>query len=68
MDELTTLIGDLTELARDTPQIRNAELIELANVVEDAVIKVRRRAPWLEWDVRISPFRSGATSGCSAAR
>ncbi|GAA1566153.1 hypothetical protein GCM10009789_19530 [Kribbella sancticallisti] len=56
MDELTTLIGDLTELARDTPQVRNAELIELANVVEDAVIKVRRRAPGLEWDVQISPF------------
>jgi two-component system sensor histidine kinase MprB len=56
MDELTALIGDLTELARDTPQVRNAELIELSNVVEDAVIKVRRRAPGLEWDVRISPF------------
>ncbi|GAA1111145.1 HAMP domain-containing sensor histidine kinase [Kribbella jejuensis] len=56
MDELTQLIGDLTELARDTPQVRNAELIELSNVVEDAVIKVRRRAPGLEWDVQLSPF------------
>ncbi|RZT12935.1 two-component system sensor histidine kinase MprB [Kribbella sp. VKM Ac-2569] len=56
MDELTQLIGDLTELARDTPQVRNAELIELSNVVEDAVIKVRRRAPGLEWDVQIAPF------------
>jgi two-component system sensor histidine kinase MprB len=56
MDELTTLIGDLTELARDTPQVRNAELIELSNVVEDAVIKVRRRAPGLDWDVQIAPF------------
>ncbi|MGW7681137.1 sensor histidine kinase [Kribbella sp. NPDC054772] len=56
MDELTTLIGDLTELARDTPQVRNAELIELSNVVEDAVLKVRRRAPGLEWDVELSPF------------
>ncbi|MFI5691263.1 sensor histidine kinase [Kribbella sp. NPDC051586] len=56
MDELTTLIGDLTELARDTPQVRNAELIELSNVVEDAVMKVRRRAPGLEWDVQIMPF------------
>lgn len=56
MDELTTLIGDLTELARDTPQVRDAELIELANVVEDAVIKVRRRAPGLEWDVQLTPF------------
>ncbi|HET6985210.1 MAG TPA: HAMP domain-containing sensor histidine kinase, partial [Kribbella sp.] len=56
MDELTTLIGDLTELARDTPQVRNAELIELSNVVEDAVIKVRRRAPGVEWDVHLTPF------------
>lgn len=56
MDELTTLIGDLTELARDTPQVRNAALIELSNVVEDAVIKVRRRAPGLEWDVQLTPF------------
>jgi two-component system sensor histidine kinase MprB len=56
MDELTTLIGDLTELARDTPQVRDAELIELSNVVEDAVLKVRRRAPGLEWDVQLAPF------------
>ncbi|TCC21195.1 HAMP domain-containing histidine kinase [Kribbella speibonae] len=56
MDELTQLIGDLTELARDTPQVRNAELIELSNVVEDAVIKVRRRAPGLEWRVQLTPF------------
>ncbi len=56
MDELTTLIGDLTELARDTPQVRDAELIELSNVVEDALIKVRRRASGIEWDVQLSPF------------
>ncbi|NIK55684.1 HAMP domain-containing sensor histidine kinase [Kribbella shirazensis] len=56
MDELTQLIGDLTELARDTPQVPNAELIELSNVVEDAVMKVRRRAPGLEWDVQLTPF------------
>ncbi|WBQ05707.1 ATP-binding protein [Kribbella sp. CA-293567] len=56
MDELTTLIGDLTELARDTPQVRDAELIEMSNVVEDALIKVRRRASVIEWDVQLSPF------------
>jgi len=56
MDELTTLIGDLTELARDTPQNKGFELIELSNVVEDAVIKVRRRAPGLAWDVQLTPF------------
>jgi two-component system sensor histidine kinase MprB len=56
MDELTTLIGDLTELARDTPPNRDAGLIELSNVVEDALIRVRRRAPGVEWDVELTPF------------
>jgi len=56
MDELTNLIGDLTELARDTPQVRDAELIDLSNVVEDAAIKVRRRASGIEWDVQLAPF------------
>src|SRR5207247_2506109 len=52
----TRLCGDRTGRARDTPQVRNAELIELSNVVEDAVIKVRRRAPGLDWDVQLTPF------------
>jgi len=56
MDELTTLIGDLTELARDAPPNRDAGLIELSNVVEDALIRVRRRAPGVEWDVELAPF------------
>ncbi|MFC0624806.1 sensor histidine kinase [Kribbella deserti] len=56
MDELTALIGDLTELARDTPQNRGYELIELSNVVQDAVSRVRRRAPGAEWDVQLMPF------------
>lgn len=56
MSELTALIGDLTELARETPYQRGFELIELKNVVEDAVTRVRRRAPGLRWDVQLTPF------------
>jgi two-component system, OmpR family, sensor histidine kinase MprB len=56
MDELTQLIGDLTELARDMPQARAFEPLELQHVVEDAIARVRRRAPGLRWDVHLMPF------------
>jgi two-component system sensor histidine kinase MprB len=56
MDELTQLIGDLTELARDLPQARAFERLELMHVVEDAIARVRRRAPGLHWDVQLMPF------------
>lgn len=56
MDELTTLIGDLTELARDMPQARAFERIELMHVVEDAIARVRRRAPGLRWSAELTPF------------
>ncbi len=52
IEELTTLIGDLTELAReDGPQV-TPELVDLAEMVQRAVERVRRRAPGLEFDVR----------------
>ncbi len=56
MDELTQLIGDLTELARDMPHARAFEPLELKHVVEDAIARVRRRAPGLYWDVHLMPF------------
>ena len=43
IDELTTLIGDLTELARDEPIPPQLEPVDLADVVERALDRVRRR-------------------------
>jgi two-component system sensor histidine kinase MprB len=45
IDELSTLVGDLVELARDEPMARNPEPVDLAEVVEAAAARVRRRAP-----------------------
>ncbi len=54
--ELTTLIGDLTELAREElPQV-TLEPVELAEVTDHAVQRVRRRAPTLQFDVRTEPW------------
>ena len=54
--ELSTLVGDLVELARDEPLSRDPETVELADVVDNAVERVRRRAPGITFDVRTQPW------------
>jgi two-component system sensor histidine kinase MprB len=55
INEMTTLIGDLVELARDEPVSRTVEPVELTAVVGQAVSRVRRRAD-VEFAVRTSPW------------
>ncbi|HEX4864454.1 MAG TPA: ATP-binding protein [Acidimicrobiales bacterium] len=54
LQELTTLVGDVVELAREEEQ--NSEPIEvrLDSIVERAVERVRRRAPAVEFDVHVT--------------
>ncbi len=56
IEELTTLIGDLTELARDEPVPHAVEPVDLADVVDHAVQRVRRRAPDLRFEVFTRPW------------
>jgi two-component system sensor histidine kinase MprB len=56
IEELTTLIGDLVELARDGALPVTPEPVDLGEVVHRAVERVRRRAPGLEFDVRTTPW------------
>ncbi|PFG49131.1 two-component system sensor histidine kinase MprB [Amycolatopsis sulphurea] len=56
LDELTQLIGDLVELARqDEPREQN-ERVELVEVVERALDRARRRAGEIEFDVTLQPW------------
>ena len=56
LDELTTLIGDLVELARqDAPQVVH-EPVELVEVVERALDRARRRAAGVRFDVTLQPW------------
>jgi len=55
ISEMTTLIGDLVELARDEPVSRTVEPVELTAVLGQAVARVRRRAD-VEFDVHVSPW------------
>jgi two-component system sensor histidine kinase MprB len=61
--ELTTLIGDLTELARDEPIPAQLEPVDLADVVEHAVARVRRRAADLSFDTDLEPWQVTGESG-----
>jgi|UPI0003C7F1C4 two-component system sensor histidine kinase MprB len=56
VEELTTLIGDLVELARDEPLHHDPEPLDLADVVTHAVERVRLRAPSLRFDVDLEPW------------
>ncbi len=55
-EELTALIGDLTELARDEPVAPQVEPVELGHVVDHAVERVRRRAPDVEFEAFTRPW------------
>jgi two-component system, OmpR family, sensor histidine kinase MprB len=55
INEMTTLIGDLVELARDEPARTAVEPVELSAVLEQAITRVRRRAN-VDFDVRTSPW------------
>lgn len=57
IEELTTLIGDLTELAREAPAVPLVEPVDLADIVDHAVQRVRRRAPGLTFEVFTRPWR-----------
>lgn len=56
IEELTTLIGDLVELARDEPLTHVVEPVDLPEVVERAIARVRRRAPGLRFEVDLAPW------------
>jgi two-component system sensor histidine kinase MprB len=56
IDELTTLIGDLTELSRAEPATPAVEVVDLSEVLDNATTRVRRRAPGVTFDVEAEPW------------
>jgi two-component system, OmpR family, sensor histidine kinase MprB len=56
IEELTTLIGDLTELARDEPISAAVEAVDFDEVVERAVERVRRRGTDLRFEVKLDQW------------
>ena len=68
IEELSALVGDLVELARDEPTARTVAEVDLAEVVDRAVTRVRRRAQQVSFDVDLEPWRVvGDASGLERA-
>jgi two-component system sensor histidine kinase MprB len=56
IEELTTLVGDLVMLAREEQPEASISTLDLAEVADRAVTRVRRRAAGLDFDVRLEPW------------
>ncbi|GAB3016981.1 two-component sensor histidine kinase [Nocardioides flavus (ex Wang et al. 2016)] len=56
IEELSALVGDLVELARDEPTSHVVARVELAEVVDRAVKRVRRRAHGVGFDVDLESW------------
>ncbi len=56
VEELSTLVGDLVELARDDTPLVVHEPVELTDVVSRALERVRRRAGEVEFDATLVPW------------
>jgi len=56
IEELSTLVGDLVELARDEPIERAPEPLDFADIVTRAVDRVRRRGLGLTFDVDLDQW------------
>ncbi len=56
LEEMTTLVGDLVELARDEPMRRDPEPLDFADVVTQSVDRVRLRAPSVTFDLQLAPW------------
>ncbi|GAA1971924.1 HAMP domain-containing sensor histidine kinase [Amycolatopsis minnesotensis] len=56
IDELTQLIGDLVELARQDEPRTQFERVEMIDVVERALDRARRRAGEIDFEVSLRPW------------
>jgi two-component system sensor histidine kinase MprB len=56
IEELSALVGDLVELARDDAPAAADESVDLVEVVERALARARRRAGEVEFDLRLEPW------------
>lgn len=56
VEELSTLVGDLVELARDEPLDRTPEALDLGDIASRAIDRVRRRAIGITFEVDLRPW------------
>ena len=68
IEEMSNLVGDLVELARDEPLRAVVEQVDLAEVVDRAVARARRRGTGLTFEVDSEPVVGDRRVGVPRAR
>ena len=56
LGEFTSLVGDLVQLSRDDRVAAAPDAVDLREVVESALARVKRRGPGIVWDVELNPL------------
>jgi two-component system, OmpR family, sensor histidine kinase MprB len=68
IEELSTLVGDLVDLARDEAGVVIREKVDLSDVVDRALERIRRRRNDIEFDVQLIDWQvDGDAGGLSRA-
>lgn len=56
LGEFTTLVGDLVQLSREERVDPDPEPVDLSAIVENALERVKRRGPGINWSIRLDPL------------
>ena len=68
IEELSTLVGDLVDLTRDDRREAAFEQVDMSEVVDRSMERVRRRRNDIEFDIRVVPWQVyGDAAGLSRA-
>ncbi|WP_225406499.1 HAMP domain-containing sensor histidine kinase [[Mycobacterium] crassicus] len=68
IEELSTLVGDLVDLTRDDQREAAFEQVDITEVVDRSMERVRRRRNDIEFDIRVIPwYVHGDAAGLSRA-
>lgn len=68
IEELSTLVGDLVDLTRDDQREAASEQVDITEVVDRSMERIRRRRNDIEFDIRVLPWHVyGDAAGLSRA-
>ena len=67
IEELSTLVGDLVDLTRDEAGVIIHEPVDMSEVVDRCLERVRRRRNDIEFDVSVTPWQVFGDSGGTGA-
>ncbi|MGV0793653.1 HAMP domain-containing sensor histidine kinase [Mycolicibacterium sp. XJ1819] len=63
IEELSTLVGDLVDLTRDDATVVSHEPVDMSEIIDRSLDRVRRRRNDITFDVQVTPWQVHGDSG-----